>query len=627
MVHKKRLDFLSTFSLLMCFLVLSQVPFRIFEVSYLIWWVVISLILPVGVGVSVARFRTTRIGLALDVRRWRTSGLSMLGAIVICLVFSIYHFFVGPYTEIPSDFWARLGDVSEQIASIKSGYFPEDQSITTVVQNRNYVPIIYASLSILVGKGPLFLVWGITWANSLVFLLGGYWFTLKLISRRRIQKEEKILIALCSSVLLMVAYGVGCFSFIRYYAYFPHILNMVLMWGSAALFLGLIKKQTVPKADIGLLLATLCTMYLINEQEFFFTLVILGTMFFGKWFTANAGSLKEFVNSAKSRQVKVLAVTVILFGLLSSLLIWFQDDGDWGWPHVIDIGHYFGIHLGLPIANPVLRPWETIGFYGVVIYLWYFFRIREFKGLLYVNATMASPLLTIFNPVFVLLFLTVSSWDPLWRFAYIVPLPIVGGYLAARVIFRFINHGFKTLFSKTRFLDVVFLAFLCVAVLPWDFVGHVNTTSPVASLKPVHQENGAELWLDAIRYLDSFPAENTVVTDYVSNYVFSTALQSKGLPHAKERWQKKTNFFSGDYQDKLLYYGMDGKILVVNKRDGRASETGKIAKHWPEDVLFVSSLYPPDILSFLESRPSDFGLLWKSDHISVYRILRDPDDY
>ena len=74
-------------------------------------------------------------------------------------------------------------------------------------------------------------------------------------------------------------------------------------------------------------------------------------------------------------------------------------------------------------------------------------------------------------------------------------------------------------------------------------------------------------------------------------------------------------------------YGVDGKLLIVNLRDGDHSETGRVSGHWPEDILSVSNLYPDDLRLFLSSRPADFDLIWEKDRIWVYKILRDPAHY
>ena len=141
----------------------------------------------------------------------------------------------------------------------------------------------------------------------------------------------------------------------------------------------------------------------------------------------------------------------------------------------------------------------------------------------------------------------------------------------------------------------------------------------------VDQQKGAGLWKDLIHYLDKIPGQTEVLTDYVTNYVLTTALRHEGIPNPKETWQKRVNFFDGDYEDKLLYYGVDDKLLIVNLRDGDQSQNGRLSGHWPEDILSVSN--PNDLRSFLSSRPADFELMWEKDRIWVYKILRDPTHY
>ena len=69
---------------------------------------------------------------------------------------------------------------------------------------------------------------------------------------------------------------------------------------------------------------------------------------------------------------------------------------------------------------------------------------------------------------------------------------------------------------------------------------------------------------DLVQYLNKMPGQTDILTDYVTNYVLTTSLRHKGITRSKETWQNRVNIFSGDYRDDLLYYGADGKLLIIN---------------------------------------------------------------
>ena len=334
----------------------------------------------------------------------------------------------------------------------------------------------------------------------------------------------------------------------------------------------------------------------------------------------------------RGRDVMVLGIGriktggwVVLFLGIGALFTGFLvgTRGPWGEPHLVNLGQQLWFLDGWLIANPKLRFWDTLGLFGVVVYVWYVLRWQWFRGLDYINVAMASPVFTLFNPLFVLWFLYVASWDPLWRLAYLMPLPIVAAYLVVRSLeFRPVRRSIGGIV-----LDCSFTALLALCLLTFQTGLIDNRNSRLPSLVSIDQSNGSLLWADLVEYIESLEGNQVFVTDSATNYVLSTALKHQGLPRPKERWQHGYNFFEGDYKDKLLYWGMDDKLLVVNNRDGALSANGELSGHWPADILKVSKTYPPDLLDFIDDRPLDFRLMWQNDGIRIYRILRNPAHY
>ena len=69
-------------------------------------------------------------------------------------------------------------------------------------------------------------------------------------------------------------------------------------------------------------------------------------------------------------------------------------------------------------------------------------------------------------------------------------------------------------------------------------------------------------------------------------------------------------------QPELLTRG----IVIINRRDGIPSVTGRISKHWGEDAFLTSRYYSSKAIAFVESHTNQFKLLWAKDRIEVFQI-------
>jgi len=237
---------------------------------------------------------------------------------------------------------------------------------------------------------------------------------------------------------------------------------------------------------------------------------------------------------------------------------------------------------------------------------------------------MLSPLFTLFNPLFVWWFLHVSNWDPIWRLAYLMPLPFVGAALITMSVNRAVSQK-----SRLGLITITFMVIILVgslAPINWRYI--YNDNPRWSSLASVEHKNGALLWGDLIDVVGNLKGEEVpIFTDYVTNYVLSTATPHGITSGAKSRWQTRQNAFYGDYKDRLLYWRHDGDFLIINHRDGEFSETGRLSGHWWDNILKVKRLYPVGLREFVDSHPEDFELLWSADKIWVYKLLINPEHY
>jgi len=298
------------------------------------------------------------------------------------------------------------------------------------------------------------------------------------------------------------------------------------------------------------------------------------------------------------------------------------EPGNWNYPHIVNLGSYFDVEWEILIANPSMRIWETVAVSGLIIYVWYFANWKDFTACDYINVGMLSPLYTMFNPIFVWWFLHVSSWDPLWRFSFLIPLPIVAAVLIVKSI-----AGYRRNSSPIKkYIGIFITLLILISFWPFDHYVWKNSNSRIPSLAPIAESSGHLLWKDLISIVSMISGERQLITDPVTHYVLSASSMHRKKSHGKAGWQYNKSFFNEGYEDRLYYYGLDNSIVVVNTMDGVASITGDWSGHWPKDVLKVSKKYPPNIESVLEDS-AEFKKIWESKNTRVYEIRKNPEDY
>ena len=604
----------------LCFLVVSQIPYQLIggPVTDWYWYLHGTISLAVfGAWIGRIYFPFSKGNQPISDSQVERMGLAVVG-----VSFAVYHFWVGPYTEIPSDFWTHLGQVFEEGNRIEHGGIEEGQPLSTLWRNTNFVHFLHGAVAQILNVHPLLIVREATLVTSLALLLVFYAFTLRVTINLELSRQRRVLVAVLATVLLVVCYGVATFSYIRYYAYFPHLFNMILFFSVVLWMIECLEKKINTIQAVFVVGLLLLIMVLVNRQEALFALIfILGISITRllRTYSENGGIPSLVVN--QNRVVGYVAVALVVVGIFASTTG--SYDGSSGYPHLIDLGPSLGLDWKLLVANPSMRFWDTLAPYGVIVYLWYALRLSWFKGVDYIQFGMLSPVVTLMNPLFVWWFLHVSSWDPLWRLALLMPLSIVGAILivkslpavgaAVRLPRYWINYA----------LSMVLVA----SLMPWNFSLFRNTGSRIPSLVSLNKSHGAQLWWDLIDSVDKLDGNRRIVTDPVTHYVLSSATSHGAGSPGKAGWQYSRDPFSGDFKDRLLYYGMDGALVIVNERDGLPSQSGAWSGHWSGDILAVSTYYPEDLKFFLESKSLDFKPIWRNDGITAYVILRNPMHY
>ena len=140
--------------------------------------------------------------------------------------FSLYHLVVGPYTEIPSDFWKHLSRVGIELHSLTGGTLAnwDIEGISLSVSSPIY--ILHAAVAHFLSTSPIELTLSATLVTSIIFLGSVYWFSFKILSGFELSIRYSVAGAILASLLTLVSFGTASFSYVRYYAYFPHYFRI-----------------------------------------------------------------------------------------------------------------------------------------------------------------------------------------------------------------------------------------------------------------------------------------------------------------------------------------------------------------------------------------------------------------
>jgi hypothetical protein len=262
--------------------------------------------------------------------------------------------------------------------------------------------------------------------------------------------------------------------------------------------------------------------------------------------------------------------------------------------------------------NPTYQGFQVITLWGVFVYALFVMYWRKFIGHPYLFMGMLTPLLTVFNPVFVDWFMRMDGVHTLWRMLYIVPMHLVAGLLIIFLLATASNAS--ALWRKG--LPYFAIALLFVLLLP---LSGINSNSR-QTLTKVKHNNSYVYWQDLIDYLNRNHAEPvSILTDPITGYVLK-GLTRHHTYHYKFFKRRLRPFNFEDYSNAPLAQ-YKGWLLVLNDRNGGPSKTGKLARHWPENILNTSKFYSEPLREHIKSNPGNrFKEIWENNNIHVYRI-------
>jgi len=264
------------------------------------------------------------------------------------------------------------------------------------------------------------------------------------------------------------------------------------------------------------------------------------------------------------------------------------------------------------IADPTGRVFETFGLFGLVVMILYFFKTRKSDRILVLSIACVSPLLILFNPVFVHYFIQEVSHDTLWRISYMFPV----GLVAAHVLLNLV------LFRLPRWRPKVIVALILgISLVPLSAI-EAWQNSRWTTLVGLKEENDHRVWGDLLEVLGTLEPAN-VLADPVTGYVVRAITKHTvfGFKFHESPPHIPINYLG---YGPTSFEGYESWLFIQNQRDGSSSRNGRISGHWPEDIMKVSSRIGDGLASFLEEPPEHFRLVWEQDGIRLFKISSEP---
>jgi hypothetical protein len=277
--------------------------------------------------------------------------------------------------------------------------------------------------------------------------------------------------------------------------------------------------------------------------------------------------------------------------------------------------------------------YQVVGCWGLFVYLLFLLMIRHFVKIPYLIAGMVIvPLLTVFNPFTIDLIVRMSQSAALYRFIYLIPLPFVGGYLLvhfwdqARQWFHrmclapveSVSPIWPRLSWINFFGSILILAGLIGLMFPIDAAGIYAPYSKIYTLRKIPAGNDYHLCDDLGKIMAKYENKVILTDNYTAHFL---AFYSPKNTYSHVKWLNSSNPEKEPPEPYTWEKLRNRGLIIINRRNGGLSISGRIARHWPEDVLPKDSqYYSLEAQHYLESHPEKFQKIWSQNQIAVYAV-------
>ena len=592
--------------------------------------------------------------------------------LVLAGVICGYLAYAGIYFEIPSDAWNHVQQFQWQKSSVMdNGVFPSGASFNSLLfaqgSGANWY-FIHAWLGHVSSLPIMASIHVLTFVNVLTFLLAMYYFGLFLFAGLRIGAFKKMMMAAIASLFAAATMGNMVFAYIRYYAFAPTMLNYVLFLAAMALVITWLRSNRWWGHALWIAPILLIVTSTIHTQEalfiFFMTLAlslvesakILRCKFAdfrnrrttllhpndyaGQVLRGNRWTVREWKNLG-------MAAVLLLMFLAGFIAVRYFKPGAWisaiifpaGIPPepvnfivnklLISLPQNFWLRLAV---GQLFIFYRVVGSWGLFVYLLFILMFRQFIKQPYLIAGMVVPFLTAFNPLMVDMMTRMGQASTVYRFHYIIPLPFVGSYLfiyflgKAREWFHRMRlvpaAGVSPIWPRLSWINYVgcllVLAGLVGLIFPINAAGIYLPYSKIYTLREIPAGNDYHLCDDLGKIMAKYENKVILTDGWTSGYL---AFYSPQNTYCHAKWLNSSNPENEPPEPYTWEKLRNRGLIIINRRDGALSITGKIAHHWPEDVFpKVSRNYSLEARRYLESHPETFRKIWSQNRIAVYAV-------
>ncbi|MBI2437511.1 MAG: hypothetical protein HYV36_01680 [Lentisphaerae bacterium] len=491
-----------------------------------------------------------------------------------------------------------------------------------------------AGITVRQSLGPLALATGLTFCGALFAM--GLWIT----ARWRIARGLKILAAILAALFGLMHQGINVFSFVRYYAFAPAILNYVVVFAALVIFADFLQGRPGYGRTLWALPALLFTAALVHAQEALWACFFMGSMViyeYGHTLRKAALLRRSYLQGSAPRalvrqawKTSLLLALIVLVYAVGYILIRLNNPIVYPSPLVRTLPVTLSGFSPLRILAPTGQFYQVVTAWGLWVYFLALVYRQRFQGQTYLIGGLLLPVWTMFNPLTVDMFLRFnpSAISVLYRVGYAIPLALVGATLATLavrdlwlVVRRPAQHGINLSLATRPAWSVIcsllallgLIAFLFPIRTPWLALPYNRTLT----LKPVAAANDDRWWGDLADFIES-QKDATVISDLATTYVLSRLTGVATIDAGEWLSARETSENAS-----LLVTLPDHNarwLLIINRRDGAPSVVGRFSGHWPEDVMNASRYYAPDRLAWIQSRPQVFRKIWERNQIEVYAV-------
>lgn len=564
----------------------------------------------------------------------------------------IYLWWAGPYLEIPADAWNHIWRFRDMQAQIDIGKFSGASSPSAIFLHQGefwYPQYWYIIVAFLCQWSGLSIAGALTPLTiaALSFFCSGVFFTaLALFRNFRATVIQKSVIATAAAIFCAASMGTNVFAYIRYYAFAPTMLNYILFLTAALVALDWLDAKKWRSHPVWIVPLFILTMNAVHTQEAIYVCFMIMGM-------ALVNIARWLVLSRRDNgclPVKSIITAVAALTVWFGLFFWLRHKNPIVWPEPNTIMPYMPIpKVSIPIIfkawiisppeHPIWRlfvyqaymTYETIACWGLFVYLLFIIWFRQLSRSSYLVAGMAMPLLTVFNPVTIDLFVRLSTMQSpgvppvaLYRLNYILPLSFVAAFACVKAIEAiFQRQGTEKKHSRSRNLfagitGLIIIAGLAGLLLP---INNRWIYAPYSRIYTLAKRPGNDVyrWKDLIDSAAAFQ-DHIFITDPTTHRILSLLYPKQN--YIGPLWMQADDP-EKEFAESIRQNGdiLTKGLVIINRRDGVPSVTGRISKHWPEDALQTSRHYSDKAIAFVESRTNRFKLLWAKDRIQVFQVI------